>query len=796
MKIRKPYSISFTGWLVLPVLLFLSGCTATKYLAEGEKYYGGSEIKFHPLGKIGGKKGIMQDLGVLVKPEKNTKVLGMRPGVWLYHRQRDSGKKKGLKAFIRRKFGQAPILMRDVRPENIAKLLTGQLRNDGYFKSEVSYEWKENEHEAVVIYNVELHGPYRIRNITFPKPRDSVYAPIIRSVRENSLLKPGQIYDLERLQAEQQRIEKEVENFGIFYFDDRYLIFEADSTVGYKEVDLDLKLEQGIPDRGRRIYTVSEINVYPEFTLASDTISERRTPLMVDSIRYYDINKRFRPNAITDVINLRKNNIYTSNDHSLTLSHLMDLGVFKFVNIQYSEVHRDSSKLRTNIFLTPLKENSLRAEFQVTSQSNSFAGPGLLLTFTNRNLFKGAELFQVRFNTSYEVQINQRQTGPLNSFELGSEATLTVPRFISPININYSSKRYLPKTDFRLGFNLQNRVSFFRLNSFNLSAGYNWRESPAKSHQLYPIDVTFVQTGNESEDFQAILRRNRFLQSSFDDQFIPGARYSFTYNNQLQPDLLSQFEERKFKTHSVYFNGNLQVSGNLVHAFQNQAEKKEDEPFTLLNAVYSQFLRSDIDFRYYWQFDEHNKLATRFVAGAGYAYGNSRVMPYIRQFSIGGSNSLRAFPARSLGPGSYYVFNDQPPPAPDDEDGEPGGLPLFIDQRADIKLESSVELRFDIIKAFKGALFVDGGNIWLWRPEDQRPGGEWSRDFYRQIAVGTGAGFRFDFNFFVLRLDIAFPIRKPFLPPGERWVFDRIDFGSSSWRRENLIYNIAIGYPF
>jgi outer membrane protein insertion porin family len=463
---------------------------------------------------------------------------------------------------------------------------------------------------------------------------------------------------------------------------------------------------------------------------------------------------------------------------------LMDLGIFKFVNIQYSEIANDSGKLRTNIYLTPLKKKSIRGEFQTVSKSNSFAGPGLQLTYTDRNIFKGAELFQVRFNTSYQAQFSKR-AGRLNSFELGSEASLTVPRFLTPIHIDYSAKKFLPKTDFRLGFNLQDRVNFFRLNSFNLSAGYTWRESEAKSHELYPIDVNFVQTGSESESFNELLQKNRFLQSSFEDQFIMGSRYSYTINTQLKPDLVSQFEERKLKTHSIFFNGNVQIAGNLVNAVQRQSQKNEDRPYTLFNSPYSQFVRGDVDFRHYWQLNQKNKLASRISLGTGYAFGNSETMPYIRQFSVGGSNSIRAFPARSVGPGTYSVLDD-----PLFKDST-----LFIDQRGDIKLEANVELRFDIIKALKGAVFVDGGNIWLWR-EDTREGSGFGKDFYSEIAVGTGVGIRLDFNFFVLRFDTAFPLRKPNLERSQRWVFDDINFGSSGWRRDNLVYNIAIGYPF
>lgn len=777
----------------LVACLLLTGCSATKYLKEDESFYAGSEIVYHSDKNVGGKKALTQELQGLIVPEPNTKVLGMRPGVWLFFRERDADKKKGLKAFIRRKFGQVPVLIGDVKPEQTAALLEGQIQNEGYFGSEVTYEVKEKKKESKVIYNIKLKPPYKLRNVVFPKPKDSLINLIVRAVEQKTFLEENQRYNLARLQAEQERVEAQVENFGLYYFDDKHLIFEADSTVGEKQIDIALKLEEGIPERARRIYYFDEVNVYPDYSLDSDTTKLKESAIMVDSYRYHDLTSKIRPQIITDVINIRKGNRYRRDDHNLTLSHLMDLGVFKFVNIQYSELEADTNLLVSNIYLTPLKKKSLRAEFQVTTKSNSFAGPGLEFTFTNRNFLRGAELFQLRLNSSYESQISKRISGPLNSFELGGEASLTVPRFISPIAIDYSSKKYLPKTDFRVGFSFQNRVQFFTLNSLTLAAGYNWRESEHKSHEFYPIDINFMQTFNESNEFRNILEQNRFLQSSFDDQFILGSRYSYTLNTQMKPDLLGEFEERKFKTHSLYFNGTIQVAGNLVNAIQQQAHKNEEGPFQLFHAPYSQFVRGDIDFRHYWQFDEHNKLASRIILGTGYAYGNSEVLPYIRQFSIGGSNSLRAFPARSVGPGAYSVTSD-PAFFP------PNEIPGFVDQRGDIKLEGNVELRFDIIKAFKGAIFVDAGNIWLLNDPDNPLGGslkEFNKDtFLSQLAVGTGIGLRFDFNFFVLRFDTAFPIRKPWLPRSDRWVFDEIDLGSSGWRGDNLILNIAIGYPF
>jgi outer membrane protein assembly factor BamA len=598
------------------------------------------------------------------------------------------------------------------------------------------------------------------------------------------------------MQAEQSRIEEELENYGFYYFDDRYLIFEADSTVGKRKVNLRLRMEEGIPARAKKIFKINNVNVYPTYSLDSDTLSRNLTTTRIDGFNYLDTADTFRPEIITRVINLRRGKTYSREDHDFTLSHLMGLGVFKFVNIKFSEASQDSALLNTDIYLTPLKKKSIRAEIQGVSKSNNFVGPGFTLTFTNRNFLRGAELFQVRFNTAYEVQISsQNVDGPLNSFELGLETSLTVPRFISPIRIDYNSREYLPKTVFKFGVNLQNRVNYFRLNSFNLNYGYTWLETAAKTHELYPIDITFVQTDKQSEAFIQRLRDNPFLANSFENQFIMGTRYSYTLNTQLGEDPLLKFEERKYKTHNFYFNGNVDVAGNLFYAVQRQFNKSTDEQLQIFNAPYSQYVKADIDFRHYLQLDEHNKIVSRLIIGVGYAYKNSRTLPYIKQFSIGGSNSIRAFPARSLGPGVYSVRND---------DATSG--PQFIDQRGDIKLEGNLEYRFDIIKFLKGAVFLDAGNIWASRPDivdpeeplnpnQQRVGVVFNRkQFLHELAVGTGLGLRFDFSFFVLRFDTAFPLRKPWLD--HPWVGDNINFGDKTWRKENIIFNIAIGYPF
>ncbi|HEX8059677.1 MAG TPA: BamA/TamA family outer membrane protein [Cyclobacteriaceae bacterium] len=784
MKSKRP-----SGVFIIFLLsgLLLQSCTATKFIPEGETFYEGAEIKFEPQGEVRRLSGVEADLQTLITPKPNKKVLGSRPGVWAYYR----------KGFIKKKFGRPPVLLKDATPKRTAEMLQAELQNEGYFRSTVKSEVTTNEKKktSTVIYTAMIYPPFRLRKIE-QHLFDSLQHPkIVQAMEDEALVKTKQRYRLERLKAEQLRIKEVLRDQGMYYFDDRYLLYDADTTVGKRHIDLDLHFEKGMPEKATRKYRVTDIRVYPGYSIGNDSMKTTADTIKVDGYTYIDNQHYFAPRIITDVINLRPDSIYRRIDEEYSLSHLMGLRTFKYVNVKFKE--RDSSTLSADIYLTPLLKKSIRMQLQAVSKSNNFVGPGFGLTFTNRNFLRGAELFQLKLNSAYEVQISRQNAGALNAVELSAESTLSVPRFLTPAGIfHYRSAKYLPQTNFKLGYNLQQRLQYFRLNSMNGGYGYLWRETTLKTHELYPIDVTYVKLGHTSPAFDNLLKQSPVLANSLQNQFILGSHYTFTLNTQMKEDIEVKYDPKATRIHNFYFSGTIDLSGNLLSAAQNLANVKEHEK-QFFGLPYAQYVRGDLDFRYFWQINKGSKLATRLIGGIGHAYGNSEQLPYIKQFAAGGSNSVRAFPARSLGPGAYNIRTDSTVKT----------RTFFIDQRGDIKLEGSVEYRFDIIKSFKGALFVDAGNIWLRTartPSDTtqaaldreqakvfRPGA-----FLSQVAVGTGVGLRFDLNFFVLRLDLAFPVRKPWLPEHQRWVIKDIDFGSREWRRDNLILNIAIGYPF
>jgi outer membrane protein insertion porin family len=780
-------------------LLCLNACTGLKLIPANQQLYTGAKLKWEANGNISDRKMLEAELEKNIRPKPNKSYFGNRPGVWFYYKSGNPEKKKGLGNWIRKKLGEKPVFLTDANPDRTAQLLAALLHNYGYFEATAETAVEKKEKTASVTYTLRLITPaYRLRQVDYKKI-DSVYPRMTERLNKKPLLKPGKPYRLSDLDNELTRIGQTVRDSGYYFFDSRYLIFDADTSAGERQVDLELNFENKIPRQARIPYRLDSVDIVNDYLLGrTDATRKRRDSTHVrrrdsvqiiydtlrrDGYRYIDRKKNFRPEVIIRSVNLVKDSIYRRRDQERTLKRLTDLGTFKFVNVRF--IPRPDSILKVNVLLTPLLKKSFRAEAQINSKSNNFVGPAVSLSFVNRNFLGGAELFQARINTAYEVQVSGQQSTPVNSFELGSEVSLTVPRFISLVPIPYQTHNYMPRTTFRLNYRGQRRVNFFQLNSFNISYGYLWRETERKNHELYPVDITYFRLGQVSEAFNAQLERNPFLRRSFENQFILGSRYSFTYNTQTG-------EQASRQTENFYFNGNLDVSGNLAYLTQSLTDKRRptpEQPYQIASYPYSQYTRADVDLRYYRGSTANRQLAARLIAGSGFSYGNSSGMPYVKQFSSGGSNSLRAFRARSVGPGSYdSAFNSE-------QDSARGNF--FIDQTADIKLESNVEYRFGIAGYFKGAVFVDAGNVWLFRADSLRPGANFRWDsFLREMAVGTGAGLRVDAGFFVLRLDLAFPLRKPFLPENERWVFNQIAFGDRTWRRNNLILNIGIGYPF
>jgi outer membrane protein assembly factor BamA len=765
--------ISLTHSLVLVAVagllaVFVTGCSNTAYLSKGEKLYTGADVNIQEKESIPDKSNLKGQLELLAKPEPNGKFLWLfHLKLWLYNI-----------GFFKHSLGEPPVLLQSVVPDRVAARMRNLLEGKGYFRADVQYSVREEESTADVQYNIALRSPYRINGMSV-QSGNTALAEAIRLTMGKTILAAGDQYDLVKLKQERERIDAALKEKGYFYFSPDFIEFQADSTAGNKTINLSLQIKSDIPFEATRVYTISNITISSGYSLNRDSVAlSAGDTVRVGGCTYVDIDKKFDPEVIVRSIFFRKGTFYNRDDHDITLNRLMNLGVFKFVNIRFIRADSaDIPRLDIHIDLTPLSTKNIRFELQGVSKSNNLAGPVLNSSFRNRNLFGGAELFTLSGEVGLEMPVGGGQSGG-NSYLVGTRGELDLPQFLVPFRLNNVSSLFVPKTRIVLGFNLLDRLQYYQLFSVDASFGYNWKESLSKEHNLSLLSITFAHLANTTQKFNDLLNANPLLKKSFEQQFIIGENYSFTYNDQLEKD----------HTNHLYFKGSIDLSGNLLQLVQSLFYKQKatpDTPYEIFGTAYSQYYRFDIDLRHYFNsIDQRSSLASRLIAGIGVAYGNSATLPYVKQFYIGGSNSVRAFSARSLGPGSYKI---------------PDSLAAksFIDQAGDITLEANTEYRFPIISIVKGALFVDAGNIWLLQEDPDRPGSKFSgKTFLDEIAVGTGVGLRFDLSFFILRLDLAFPLRVPYLPQGERWVTNKIDFGNSSWLKNNLLLNVAIGYPY
>jgi outer membrane protein insertion porin family len=759
------------SFIIIFVLVFaIISCSGLKAVPEGDLLYTGGNVTIESdsLSKPE-RKNIQSSLEELLRPKPNKKILGMRPKLFFYNLAGKVKKEKGFWYWLKYRVGEEPVLFSKVDLEYNGKVLQNSVENNGYFNASTIADSTKSGKTAKAEYSVKVNKQYFIKSVRFPNDSSDL-TKAINKISEKTLLQIGKPYSLANIKLERSRIDAGLKEKGFFYFNEDYILIQADSTVANHEVDLILKIKNETPNKAKNIYKINDIIVYPNFKLNQDTI----TVANAEIIKYNDFiiidkEKLFKPRIFDRALYFKKGDVYNRSNHNLSLNRLVTLGTFKFVKNQFKESDTIGNYLDAYYYLTPLPRKSIRLEALAKTNSANYTGTELNINWSNRNTFHGAELLTVSIFGGVEVQVSGQNNG-FNVYRVGTEANFIWPRFISPFKLR-SSSGFVPRTKATLGYEYQLRQQLYSLQTLKGSFGYIWKKNERKEHELNVSEITYVASNNVSDLYNEQIAVNASLGRVIQKQLIFGPTYSYTYQNTNQ----------KRTKNTFYFKSGIDLSGNLV-GLASGTDIKTKDPKTILNVPYSQFVKLEADFRHYLNLGGESQLASRIVVGSGFAYGNSKELPFIKQFFIGGTNSIRAFRVRSIGPGSF--------------DNSNSASTFLPDQSGDAKLELNTEFRGKIYSIVKGALFVDAGNIWLLNEDPNKPGAKLSSKFLNELAVGVGAGLRFDFDFLVLRTDFAFPIRKPNLAEGNRWVINQIDFGSGPWRSENLIFNLAIGYPF
>ncbi len=754
-------------WLLFGII----SCNNTKYLPANESLYTGAEVKIEDEGiSKKKKKALSAELMELTRPKPNAGVFGLRPKLWFYNIGGNPKRKISVRRLIKN-MGEPPVVLSDLNVEKNNAVLQNHLENNGYFRAEVTGEVEIKKRRAKVTYRAVTGPEYIINKVEFEKDSSVIQKAINRTTRR-SLLKPGKPFELDMVKEERARIDGRLKNLGFYFFNEDNLIVDVDTTIGNNQVDLYVRKKESMTGQSKKIYRINDVFIYPTYDLsnAAEDTSKKFGVMHYDYL-VIDSSRSYKPRLFQQAMQFNKGNIYRRNEHNATLSRLINLGIFKFVKNRF-EIAGDTL-LNAYYYLTPMPKKSLRVQVGGSTKSNNLTGSQLTLGYTNRNAFKGGELLTVNGSAGAEVQMSGQFRG-FNTYRLGGEVKFGIPRFVVPLfNINPKGG-FVPRTNVLAGYDWLYRQRLYTLNSFRLAYGYSWKESAQKEHNLYPISIQYVRPMHVSQLYQDSLANNPSLQKIIDTQFVLGATYNYQYNQ-----LIGRVPDNAF-----FFNGLLDVSGNIAGLIKRNVIKEGDTA-RLFGAPFSQYVKAEFDFRYYRKLDNKgNVWANRLIVGGGLPYGNSRELPFIKQFFAGGNNSLRGFRSRALGPGTYR------PPGLD----VPGSF--VPDQTGDIKLEINSELRFRIIKPVFGGLFIDAGNIWLYNDNPIKPGAKFSSQWLKEIAASAGVGIRLDLSVLVLRLDLAFPIRKPWLPESERWVLDKVSLGDKQWRRENLIFNLAIGHAF
>lgn len=752
-------------------------CSNTRFLEEGEMLYTGAEIEIENDSiSRKEKKELRSQLEENLTPKPNSTFLGLRPKLFFYNITKEPEKDKGLRYWMKYRLGEEPVLLQDVDREFNREILVNYSENKGYFNANASYDTVSKNKKAEIIYKVNPGPRYHLGLVEYEKDSTLINEEI-QKLTDKSLLKTGEPFDLDVIKAERERIDQNLKERGFYYFSPDNIIVQADSTISNdQKVDLNVKLKDNTPQLAKEQFTIDKVIVFPNYNIDDVKLGRYGIPTHVDTLSGFvyndiyvvDADGKFKPKIFDRTLYFKTGDLYNRSDHNLTLSRLINLGVFKFVKNEFVVSDSVNHKFDAYYLLTPREIQSLRLEALGRTNSANYAGSELNLNWTNRNIFRGAEQLKVSVYGAFDYQMGGPKDAA-NIFRAGADAQLSIPRIVAPFRFP-SSSAFVPRTNISLGYEFMSRTDLYTLNNFNASFGYVWKENIRKEHDLKILDITYVSSANVTEKFDSISANNPFMQRIVQPQLIFGPIYSYTYTNTMLP-----------KKNTIYYKGTLDLAGNLAGLLTGGNAKKDNQK-EIFGVPFSQFAKIENDFRFYHKFDDNHSIATRLIAGMAYPYGNSEHVPYSRQFFIGGSNSIRAFRARTLGPGSF----------------DPRTLDnaFFFDQSGDVKLELNAEYRLNLYNFLNFAVFADAGNIWLVNEDPDRPGGEFSKDWMSEIAVGGGIGLRLDFSILILRLDLAMPFRVPYYEKGDRWAFDKIDFGNSDWRKDNLILNIAIGYPF
>jgi len=721
-----------------------------------------------------------------LKQRPNAKILGFwRFHLWLYNLSSPKKQNDWLK-----RIGEPPVIYNDYLTHKSTEEFTHYMHNKGFYQATVtdSVYFKENR-KAEVRYKIVANQPYLVDSFKAVVLDDSIKR-VLPNDTIKTLVARNSRFDTDMLAYKSRRILRYLQNNGFYKTDKNEIYFEADTFTTKNKAALKMIIDKenvsAQPDtvilnnherytlRNFYYHTDDEAQKQPLSEDNEEISGERSDTLKIGNQYFiYTGKMRFKPELLINSNHITDKKFYSLELVERTYNELFALRLFKIINIRFVETNKLDSlgnpTLDCIIHLTPSMRQAYTVSVEGTNSLGNFGIAGNL-GYQHKNLFRGGELLDVTLLGATERQNYGKgdSATTFRSFETGIDTKLTLPKYLAPIKTKKLFQYSTPQTLMDFSFNYQHRPDYTRTIS-RVSLGYQWKSSDYATHRFDILDLNLVKMFAYDSAFVSRIE-NLYIRSSYTDHSISAWNYTYTFNTQ-------NVQKRSEYT---FLRATVETAGNLLYGFSKlfnrnlyMSDSLSGQKYHFLGTPFAQYVKTDIEYRRGFLIDKYNMLAIRGFGGIVIPYGNSDQVPVERKYFTGGANGIRAWPIRAVGPGSYKADPNE-----------------FPNQTGDIKIEANAEYRFAIISDFEGALFLDAGNIWSLR--DNRPGTEFKLNrFYKEIALGTGIGIRYDFSYVILRIDMGVKLHDPSLPQGARWIpFTNL------FNKDNYNIAFAIGYPF
>jgi len=770
----------------LLILSFLSSCSSTKFVKDGEFLL--DKVVFDSDNDIYKTS----ELSPYVRQQPNFKTFSLVKWQLFVYGWSGRDDNKWINKQLR-KMGEAPVIMDTALVEQSREELGRFLINKGYLNSEVITTVDTSRHKkATVTFHIKSNEPYRIGEYTMnlsdenidsiahlkPLRRNWLTSPFQQSTEQfNTMVRSGRLFDRDLLDKERQRVTTLLRRRGYYAFNRDFLAYQADSTSNQKSIDLDMVLRPNlivnpngeVTEENHKQYYINNVSIITDANLLtgelsySDTIRNNNV-----SVIYGVRGKTIRPSVLQKSSYITPGKLFSEHDIEQTYSSFASLKALKNVNIKFEEFEEnDTMKLNCTILTSPAELQGFGVDLEGTN-SNGDLGFASSINYQHRNLFKGSEVFSAKIRGAYESLSGGKGSGLDSYWEIGGEMSLLFPRFLFPFVSEDFRRKIRANTQLNVSYNRQRRPEYERA-ILSGGWGYTWQDrvNTHARHTFKMLDVDYVYMPKVDKDFIMKLPK-AIVEYNYADQFIVSTGYTYSFNNYSPVN-------RQRNTQSMRFS--VELAGNMLYGLSNilKADKGENGRYKLLGIDYYQFTKFDFDISKGVVIDRRNRIAFHLGLGLGIPYGNGEKLPFERRYFAGGANSLRGWSVRSLGPGSMV---------PDDSTS-------LVTQVGDIRLDANLEYRTKLFWRFELAAYVDAGNVWTIRPYAEQKNGnfEVSR-FYKEIAMSYGLGLRMDFDFFLLRFDTGFKVYDPQQTGSKKLAISNPNFG------HNFAWHFAVGYPF